>query len=456
MKFSTKKTSTLLVFLILLTVQNICIAESPAKHQTKNSAEPSFYLGGIQVNEPKHEDWSKALKDNSFNTVAATVYAKQGDWNSANLWYSDKEESVVSEIKAAKQAGLKVVLILRVALDHKFKKNEFLWHGMIMPTGDIELELWFKKYKKFVVKWAKKAQELDVDVFGIGSEMNALTSTVEITQIPSLIDYYLKDEKQENKISILSKAYPEEENNEGDNNEDKSEFIKKIKRESLAYKKWAKEFTNNIGINKPEELVKNLNTRRKKLDILWKDIIKQTRKNYSGKLIYAANFDQFKEVNFWDNLDKIGINAYFTLRNGKEENIEQALTNGWRNVFSDIKKFRDGKNLNNKKIIFTELGYTFKEGSTIAPWASTGYSLDESLEEPKIIFWSKQKENYEERTKAINSLKIVNEEYSKILNGILYWKLSTIKSHIDIEPFVHIIEHEKDREFGNSLIRLSK
>lgn len=57
--------------------------------------EPRFLLGGIQVNEPDHQIWVDALERSGFNTVAITVYAKQGDWDSTNLWFEEEEPWVV-------------------------------------------------------------------------------------------------------------------------------------------------------------------------------------------------------------------------------------------------------------------------------------------------------------------------------------------------------------------------
>ncbi len=438
--------------LIRLLVIGIFIQSAAGICFSQEDSNKPFYLGGIQVNEPDHQVWAKALKRNSLNTVAVTVYAKQGNWNTSNIWFNKEEQAVISEIKAAKKEELEVILILRVALDHKFEKNKFLWHGMIMPTSKNELEQWFVKYKKFVNKWAKIAEELNVDVFGIGSEMNYLASTTQINSIPPLIEYYLNEDKQRNKISLISKSYK-------DIKAKDPNFIPNLVKESEAFKKWALEITDNIDL-KSAQLVKELNKSRKKLNQNWLSIIKETRKHYKGKLLYAANFDQFKEVGFWNELDFIGINAYFPLRTGNKlenetsKDLNKLLIKGWKNIFDDIELFKNKKNIKDKKVIFSELGYTFKEGSSIAPWASNGYSLDESHENPKIIFWKQQEENYFERIQAIEALATVTAGYTNTLAGVLYWKLSTIKSHIEIEPFVHILDYDRDKDFTKSLIKL--
>ena len=46
-------------------------------------------VGGIQVNEPSLGRWVEALDEAGLDTVAVTDYAKQGDWDSANLWWDE-------------------------------------------------------------------------------------------------------------------------------------------------------------------------------------------------------------------------------------------------------------------------------------------------------------------------------------------------------------------------------
>lgn len=45
----------------------------------------------------------------------------------------------------------------------------------------------------------------------------------------------------------------------------------------------------------------------------FEELINKIRNVYSGKLTYAANWDEFKRVPFWQSLDFIGIDAYFPL-----------------------------------------------------------------------------------------------------------------------------------------------
>ena len=151
-----------------------------------------FYLGGIHVNVYDMDNWLNTLQEIGMNTVEVTVYGKQWHWDTDSLTF-DKDEEIegqLIEIREAKKKGLKVVVVLRVQLQHWIEKNRFLWHGMILPKNDSLLLSWFEKYTEYNLKWAKICEQAGVDVMVIGSEMNALASTVPITSMPWLYDYY--------------------------------------------------------------------------------------------------------------------------------------------------------------------------------------------------------------------------------------------------------------------------
>jgi hypothetical protein len=156
---------------------------------------PPFLLGGIQVNEEDHGRWVAALDAAGMNAVAVTVYAKQGDWDSDDLWFEAEEPWVVHEVRQARRAGLDAVLVLRVALDHAYPRNKYLWHGMIMPRTQAELERWFRRYREFALRWAEVAEREGIAVLAIASELNSMTNSVPVDEIPELEEYYANSEK---------------------------------------------------------------------------------------------------------------------------------------------------------------------------------------------------------------------------------------------------------------------
>lgn len=109
----------------------------------------------------------------------------------------------------------------------------------------------------------------------------------------------------------------------------------------------------------------------------WIELIKKIRKVYRGEITYAANFSgEFEDVPFWDQLDYIGVQAYFPLSSKTEPTVRQ-LEEGWEepverleNVF---KRFR-------KPVLFTELGYRSTADAAIEPWRWPETKEDVSLQ----------------------------------------------------------------------------
>jgi len=98
----------------------------------------------------------------------------------------------------------------------------------------------------------------------------------------------------------------------------------------------------------------------------WVDLISNIREVYSGELTYAANwYKEFEEIEFWDQLDYIGIQAYFPLSN-KDKPSKNEILNNWKkhkqSMYQVAEKF-------NKKIVFTEIGYKNTADSAREPWS---------------------------------------------------------------------------------------
>lgn len=98
---------------------------------------------------------------------------------------------------------------------------------------------------------------------------------------------------------------------------------------------------------------------------LWHELIQKIKLIYKGKLTYAANWDgEFNDVLFWNEMDYIGIQAYFPLTTNKSPNI-QAINKGWN---THIKMLESLSKKHNKPILFTEIGYRSDATTTIKPW----------------------------------------------------------------------------------------
>lgn len=99
---------------------------------------------------------------------------------------------------------------------------------------------------------------------------------------------------------------------------------------------------------------------------LWLALLKEIKSVYKGKLTYAANWDDsFEFTAFWNELDYIGIQAYYPLTKNKNPSLED-IKQGWDVHLKQLATI--SKNLN-KKILFTEIGYRSDVSATVEPWA---------------------------------------------------------------------------------------
>jgi hypothetical protein len=265
--------------------------------------------------------------------------------------------------------------------------------------------------------------------------MNSLSATIQVEKYPSIISYFKEIsnlESQKNRVLQYSEIIERSENwySYWPGYDTLEEFLTA---RNIKYNSWAKQ----VGYVGSENSIDLINKRRKLLN------------EFNGKLLYAANFDNFYEVDFWHELDFIGINAYFPLRDYNEtktsEDLYEILLSGWDQVFQKIEQFRRDNNLNRKKVIFTELGYTYKSNSTVEPWNSRGFSLIENEISRNLLIWEDQPESFTERALAIKTLNETNMKFDNMLKGLLYWKFSSFKSHKEIEPFlIYIGKESKD------------
>lgn len=96
----------------------------------------------------------------------------------------------------------------------------------------------------------------------------------------------------------------------------------------------------------------------------WRALIEKVRAETDVPLTYAANWDNFEDVVFWDALDVIGIQAYFPLT-GEDDSSEDAIRKGWARWMDTLSSFARDRD---KPILFTELGYNQAYAAPVRPW----------------------------------------------------------------------------------------
>lgn len=221
------------------------------------------------------------LKTNNFEWITITPFIDQEDYNKPILRLISNESYTrrLTYYKKMQQEcdkfGIKIMLKPHIWLSNL---EDGKWRSDIEMETESDWNLWFENYSQIMLKYAKLAQELQLEQFCIGTEL-----------------------------------------------------------ETTVYKK-------------PEK---------------WSVLIQQIKAIYTGKLTYAANwYHEYEKVPFWDQLDYIGIQAYFPLSASGNPTLEE-LENNWKKHIEAIalvhKKF-------NKPVLFTELGYKSIKGTSEKPW----------------------------------------------------------------------------------------
>lgn len=85
----------------------------------------------------------------------------------------------------------------------------------------------------------------------------------------------------------------------------------------------------------------------------WKELIVKIREIFKGKLTYASNWDNYEQVPFWEDIDYIGIDAYFPLSESKQASVKE-LIHAWKPIKESLLKLSKEKD---RPILFTEYGY---------------------------------------------------------------------------------------------------
>lgn len=223
------------------------------------------------------EDIKPVLEVNA-NSVAVMPFAFLESLDSPSLkfnlerqWYGERLDGTQEVIRLLHRDSLKVMLKPQIWI----RRGEFT--GNIKMKSEADWKLFQKSYKDYILLFAKLAEEEDVEIFSLGTELH------------------------------------------------------------------------NFVEERPE---------------FWRDLIPEVRKVYRGKLTYAENWDKIEEVPFWQELDYIGVDAYFPLNEGKSPSMDD-LRKNWEPHKKALKKLSGARGT---PILFTEYGYRNIDFSTKDPW----------------------------------------------------------------------------------------
>jgi hypothetical protein len=246
-----------------------------------------------------------SLLENNVNAISLIPYAfvnidqASVSYNNKRQWWGERSEGIRASIHKSHEYKMKVMLKPHLWVNHNF------YTGDLDFSTEKEWENWESDYEKYILDFAKLAEEQKIELFCFGTEL-------------------------ENPIA-----------------------------------------------KRPE---------------YWMQLIQKIKKIYSGKLTYAANWDSFETIPFWNELDYIGIDAYFPLSTEETPSIK-VLNESWKKYILKIeivqKKF-------NKKILFTEFGYRNSNKAAEEPWTETETKINDLAQANgyEALFQSFSKQNW--------------------------------------------------------------
>ena len=97
----------------------------------------------------------------------------------------------------------------------------------------------------------------------------------------------------------------------------------------------------------------------------WQKLIADVRKVYRGHLTYSSAFLEWKDIQFWNDLDSVGISAYFPIAQN-DHAADAEIVAGWQCVYHELDAFHARTN---KPIWFLEIGYTRAPSAGREPWS---------------------------------------------------------------------------------------
>ena len=268
------------IFSISLIIISACSGVNETKEQNLEIVETAVKINGVSYEMPPNpvdEVAIGSVKRVNADWVAMIPYAvtrKQSADVSFSLeggWWGESGVGMTECVKMARSQGLKTMV------------KPHVWVvGQGWP-GDFDLEdesdwiIWQESYADYILTYAKLAQDLNVDLFCIGTE----------------------------------------------------------------YRKAVAKRTK-----------------------FWKSLIKEVRKVYTGPITYAANWDNYEKVNFWSELDYIGIDAYFPLSMDANPKLRELKT-AWKPIEEKLESLSEK---HKKPILFTEYGYKSIEYANAGFW----------------------------------------------------------------------------------------
>jgi Glycoside Hydrolase Family 113 len=135
-------------------------------------------------------------------------------------------------------------------------------------------------------------------------------------------------------------------------------------------------------------------------DAYWRDLIREVRSRFDGRLVYAASWGGAFALSFWDALDFVGIDFWQPVATSLSPSRQQIVA-AWEPWVDQLRRLSAQ---NGRPILFTELGYRSVDGAGMLPYRfGTVEPVD--LAEQADLYWA--------------ALQILSQ--NNFLRGVFWW-----------------------------------
>jgi len=114
----------------------------------------------------------------------------------------------------------------------------------------------------------------------------------------------------------------------------------------------------------------------------WLHTIRDARGIFHGLLTYSANWDHYRNIPFWNQLDLISTNSYYKLGENKDVAVAEIVSR-WQKIQKDQLPWL---RMQHKPYMFTEVGWCSLENAAHEPWDYTKDTVPVDLELQKKLY----------------------------------------------------------------------
>jgi len=116
----------------------------------------------------------------------------------------------------------------------------------------------------------------------------------------------------------------------------------------------------------------------------WRTTIRKVRQTFHGQLTYSSNWDHYAMVQFWNDLDIVGMNSYWKLGPDDDSTVSvDEIEKRWTDIQKDLFAWQETVH---KPIMLLEAGWCSLANASYEPWDYTRDDLALNLDIQRRLY----------------------------------------------------------------------